>query len=236
MAVGGTVSSHCFIREDIMFAKKLSLATFGIVGVAAITSFVIAAAPEDKKPAAGAAASAAEAQLPPGWTPEDMQACMAAATPGEKQKLLTDQAGTWTGKTKMEMPDGKVETADCTCTVTPLIGGRYTRCEFKGDMPGMGPFEGIGVYGYDNVSKQYVSSWIDSNSTGVMQGTGELSADGKTITWNYTFSCPITKKPAPMREVETITGPNTKRLEMFGKDPKTNVESKMMTIELTKKT
>ena len=27
-----------------------------------------------------------------------------------------------------------------------------------------------------------------------MNGTGELSDDGKTMTWKYTFNCPITKK------------------------------------------
>ena len=37
-----------------------------------------------------------------------------------------------------------------------------------------------------------------------------------------------------MREVETITGPNTKTLEMFGTDPKSGKEFKMMSIELTK--
>ncbi len=38
-----------------------------------------------------------------------------------------------------------------------------------------------------------------------------------------------------MREVETITGPKTKTLEMFGADPQTGKEFKMMSIELTKK-
>jgi hypothetical protein len=37
-----------------------------------------------------------------------------------------------------------------------------------------------------------------------------------------------------MREVDTVTGPNSKTLEMFGPDPKTGKEFKMMTIELTK--
>jgi len=52
---------------------------------------------------------------------------------------------------------------------------------------------------------------------------------------NYTFNCPITKKPTAMRDVETITGPHSKTLEMFGADPKTGKEYKMMRIELTKK-
>ena len=43
------------------------------------------------------------------------------------------------------------------------------------------------------------------------------------------------KKLVTMREVETITGPNSKTLEMFGPDPKTGKEYKMMVIEYTKK-
>ena len=98
------------------------------------------------------------------------------------------------------------------------------------------PYPGeLGKRIYDNVSKEFVSSWIDNHSTGIMNGKGELSADGKTLTWKFTFNCPITQKPAVLREVETITGPNTKTLEMFGAEPKSGKVFKMMSIELTKK-
>ena len=33
------------------------------------------------------------------------------------------------------------------------------------------------------------------------------------------FNCPIQKKPTTLREIETITGVNTKTLEMWGIDP-----------------
>jgi hypothetical protein len=67
-----------------------------------------------------------------------------------------------------------------------------------------------------------------------MTGTGDLSSDGKTITWNFLYNCPIAKKPVAMREIETTDG-NSKTLEMFGADPKSGKEYKMMRIELTKK-
>jgi hypothetical protein len=37
-----------------------------------------------------------------------------------------------------------------------------------------------------------------------------------------------------MRDVEKVTGPNSKTLEMFGEDPKSGKEFKMMQVELTK--
>jgi len=75
---------------------------------------------------------------------------------------------------------------------------------------------------------------IDNQGTGIMNGTGELSADGKVLTWTYTFNCPLTKKPTPMREIETITGDKTKTLEIYSVEPKSGKEYKMMVIEFTK--
>jgi hypothetical protein len=68
-----------------------------------------------------------------------------------------------------------------------------------------------------------------------MTGTGELSKDGKVMTWNYTYNCPITKKQAVMRQVETYTSPTTMTLDMYTNDPKSGKEYKCMHIDLTKK-
>jgi hypothetical protein len=115
------------------------------------------------------------------------------------------------------------------------MDGRFTKCEITGDMPGMGPFNGFGLYGYDNVAQKFQSTWIDNCGTGMMTGTGELSSDGRTLTWNFSYHCPITRKPTTLREVERITGKDTKTLEMFGIDPKSGKEFKMMEIAFTRK-
>ena len=104
----------------------------------------------------------------------------------------------------------------------------------KGEMPGMGPYHGLAVYGYDNIEKKFIATWIDNHSTSMAHGEGELSKDGKVLTWTYTCNCPINRKPMTMREVVTFTGPGTKTIEMFGSEPKSGQEYKMMRIELTK--
>jgi hypothetical protein len=152
--------------------------------------------------------------------------------------LLAKSVGTWQGKSNMWMgPDGgEPMVSDCTFTITPLLDGKFFKCEMKGEMPGMGPYNGMGLYGYDNVAGKFVATWIDSMGTGMMNGDGALSADGKTLTWTYNFNCPITKKASVMRETETTGADgNTKTFEMIGPDPKTGKEYKMMRIELTKK-
>jgi hypothetical protein len=185
---------------------------------------------EDPKPAAQPAL-----KLPPGWTMEDMQAIIAAGTPGKMQQYLAQSAGVWNGKNTMWMfPGADPIKAECKATVTSILDGHYIQTELTGDMPGMGPYKGLAIYGFDNVTQKFTSTCIDNQGTGIMTGTGELSADGKVMTWTYTFNCPLNKKPTPMRQVETTTGEKTKTLDIYSAEPKSGKEYKMMTIELTK--
>ena len=237
--------------------------TIAAVGMAAIGASVVLAQPaKDTKPAPGAPASrpatpAAQppastpakpatpghpgkdippGALPEGFTPEMMKACEEAATPGPNHAFLTEAVGTWTGKSTMWMSAGAPPmTSECTSVIKPLLDGRFTTCEVSGDMAGMGPFNGFGLYGYDNVSKKFQMTWVDSCGTGMANGTGELSSDGRTMTWTFTCPCPIQKKPVTFREVERRTGKDSMTLEMYGPDIQTGKEYKMMEIAFTRK-
>ena len=219
-----------------MKAKYLiALALCGLAMIAQSTFAEEAKKPDTKKPDAKPAASA-EFKLPAGWTAADMQACIAAGTPGKNHEYLAKGHGKWDGKSTMWMsPDAPAMTSDVTATVTSLMDGRFTKCEHSGEMPGMGPYHSFGLYGFDNLADKFTCIWLDNHGTGMMNGVGELSKDGKTLTWNFNYICPLTKKPAVMREIETITGENTKTLEMFGSDPKSGKEFKMLSIALTRK-
>ncbi len=187
-------------------------------------------------PAMGAHGAGQDMPLPPGWTMEDMQACMTAGTPGKMHEHLMKNTGVWKGKTTMWMGPGMEPPmkSECTSTITAVMDGRYTKNVIEGEMPGMGPFHGMGFNGFDNVSQKFVSTWIDNHSSGIMNGTGEMSADGKTMTWTFTYNCPIRKGPAKMREVHRMTDDNTMVFEMYGDDPKSGKEYKMMEIEFTR--
>jgi len=161
-------------------------------------------------------------------TPE-MIACMEAGTPGEMHAWLKEGVGEWSGTSTMWMEAGAPPmTSEISSKLTSILDGRYLKIEYTGDMGGQ-EFHGIGITGFDNVSQSFQSTWIDSMSTGIMFGTGERSSDGTTLTWNYKYNCPVTKKPATMRQIETHEG-NTMKLEMFGPDMKTGKEYKMMEI------
>jgi hypothetical protein len=214
-------------------SKKLlaSLCAASLAVATTLGSFSLADDKKDANPSGNP-----EAKLPPGWTEADMKACIAAGTPGKMHEHLAKGVGAWNAKVTMWMhPDTEPMTNDGTSTVTSIMDGRFIKVEMSGEMPGMGPYSGFGIYGYDNVTEKFVSTWIDNHSTGIMQGTGMLSPDGKVLTWTYSHTCPLTKKPMTMREVETVTGPDSRTLEMFGTPPKVGKEFRMMRIELTRK-
>jgi hypothetical protein len=212
--------------------KVLVAAIVVCVGLAAIVTSLAIAQSSTQAPAPGQP----EVKLPPGWTAEDMQKFIKAATPGKMQELLAKDAGVWHTKCTMWMaPDTDPIMSEGKSTVTPMMDGRFTKCEMEGEVPGMGPYHGFAIYGYDNVSKEFVCTWLDNMGTGFANGVGKLSDDGKKLTWEFTANCPIRERPVVMREIETVTGPNTKTIEMFGTDHKSGKEFQMMKIEATKK-
>lgn len=111
---------------------------------------------------------------------------------------------------------------------------RFIKIEINGEMPGMGPFTGFGMNGYDNASGKYQCTWVDNCSTAMMTGVGERSSEGNAIEWKLGYTCPITKQPKIMREVETRTGKDTYTLEIFMEDVSTGKEYRMSKIDFTR--
>jgi hypothetical protein len=162
-----------------------------------------------------------------------MEAYAKLATPGQPHKQLASHAGSWTTKTKSWMePDKPPMESKGACDNTVLLDGRFLQQTCTGDMMGQ-PFTGIGVHGYDNATKKYVTTWIDSMGTGIFFMDGTASADGKAITLKGSH-------PDPMggvmehRAIWKFVDANTQTFEMYGagKDGK---DMKMMEITYNRK-
>jgi hypothetical protein len=137
------------------------------------------------------------------------------ATPGEPHKLFASLAGSWTTTTKEWMEPGKPPTESTgTAEMKMLLDGRFLYQEFNAQMMGQ-PFSGVGIDGYDNITKKYVTAWIDTMGTGIfmMEGTG--SADGKTITLKGSHPEPGGGKMTH-RAVWKILDNNTQTFDMYG--------------------
>lgn len=170
-----------------------------------------------------------------GLSETDMKACMAAGAPGKMHEQLAKEAGVWYGKTTIWMgPDAEPAKGECVATVTPIMEGRFVKWDMAGQIPAMGAYTGLGLYGFDNVSQKLTSAWIDNRGTGISTGEGEQSSDGRTRTWKFTANCPVAKKAVTFREVETLTSPDAKTVETFITDPKSGKEFRMMALELTR--
>lgn len=164
---------------------------------------------------------------------DDMKAMMAAATPGENQKMLAKSAGSWTASVTMWMQPGQPPTTSTAeATNEMVLGGRYLKSVNKGNMMGQ-PFEGIGYTGYDNVKKQFVNSWVDNFGTGIMTMTGKWDDASKSITYTGSMGDPMTGKDTPFREVWTFVDDNHQVLEMYY--PMAGKEFKSMEIKFTRK-
>ena len=155
------------------------------------------------------------------------------AAPGAPHELLAGMAGSWNARSKMWMEPGKppMETSG-TCEQRMILGGRYLRQEFTGDMMGT-TFNGLGITGYDNHKESYVSTWMDSMSTAIFFFEGTAGPDGKTITQTCRYDDPV-KGPLKWRSVTKIVDHDTHLFEMFVTD-KSDKEEKMMEITYTRK-
>ncbi|HMJ48553.1 MAG TPA: DUF1579 domain-containing protein [Ferruginibacter sp.] len=174
------------------------------------------------------------------WVPVDsatmMKAMMDYGTPGDMHKMLASWNGTWSGETTMWESEGAAPRQSSGTAVNSMIfGDRYQTSTHKGNMMGM-PFEGRSTMGYDNATKKFVSTWIDTWSTGIMNMSGNWDATTKTL--NMSGTMPDICRPGKectLREVFTVVDDNTQRMEMYGPDPKTGKEYKMMEIKMTRK-
>jgi len=113
-----------------------------------------------------------EGQGKPMPTPDEMmQMWEKLSTPGPQHAEFQEAVGNWNTEMKWWMGPGDPQVSAGTSQMELLLAGRYLKESYKCDMQGK-PFEGIAVVGYDNYKKKYVTTWIDSMSTGIMMMEG----------------------------------------------------------------
>lgn len=153
-----------------------------------------------------------------------MKKWMDAMTPGDIQKGMAKMTGDWTYTSKLWMAPGQEPMQSTgTAKYEMLLDGRYLKVTTKGNMMGMA-FEGMGITGYDNVSKQLQSSWIDNFGTGVMYLTGNIDANG-VMTLTGSMADPMTGQTINEKQVIKKENDNKYIMEMYnivgGQDIKT---------------
>jgi len=177
----------------------------------------------EKDPTAPAAAKAQDPAAPAAAKGQDapnmeemMKKWQAYAAPGAGHKVLESLVGEWDVQSRSWMagPDGPVTESKGTATVKWTLGGRYLQESFSGEMM-QRPFQGEGVTAYDNFKKKYVSTWMDTMSTGIFISEGTADEAGKVLTFLGKMDEPMTgQKDKPTKYIIRITSPDAHTFEM----------------------
>lgn len=163
-----------------------------------------------------------------------MDAMMKAGTPGEPHKKLESMVGTFDTKVKMWMdPSKPAEESAGKSESKWVLGNRYVQETYEGTFMGQ-PFSGMGYTGYDNITKKYIGTWMDSASTAMMNMSGKSDAAGKVMTFTGTMNDPMTGKACKLTTKVTVADNDHHMMEMWGPDP-SGKNYKMMEITYVRK-
>jgi hypothetical protein len=185
--------------------KHSHVAKFLVVSLAFGLSSAVLAADKSKKAA------------PPMDEKAAMEAMQKASMPGEGHKKLAPLAGKFSVVNKSWMdPSKPPEESTGTAERKWIMGDRYLQESYEGSFMGQ-PFTGMGIQGFDNVTKKYFGTWIDSMSTSATLSTG--SASGNAIKYKGMMSDAMSGKEVPYSMNLAITDNDHHTLEMWGPGP-----------------
>lgn len=155
------------------------------------------------------------------------------ATPGDGHKKLEALAGSWTAKTTIWMdPSKPPQVTEGTSEAKWVLGGRYLEQRYEGKFMEQ-PFLGLGYTGFDNFTKKYESTWMDTAGTSVMVLRGAFDKSGKVLTASGKTNDFASGKLVTIREKTTIVSNDEVLFEMWGPAPD-GKDFKMMEIRYTR--
>jgi len=158
---------------------------------------------------------------------EEMAAMMAAMTPGPHHQAMMKSVGKWTTTSKTWMQPGAPPTESTgTATVEGLLDGRFIMETSKSTLMGM-PFEGRGIFGYDNTTKKHIGTWFDSFGTMMMHLEGTCDGACKVLTMTSEYMDPATKTMKKFKMVSKEVSPDETTNVMYDV-AKDGTENKMM--------
>jgi len=163
-----------------------------------------------------------------------MMEWMTKNQPGEGQKMLATRAGEWNLEVKMWMdPKAPPSVSKATASAKMILDGRYLEETTTGDMGGA-PYNGMGLTAYDNMTKKYKATWIDSMSTGIFTCEGTYDAASKSMTMTGETFEPSAGKVVPVKTVTRFVDDKSHVFEWWAPAPGSSELFKSMEITYTR--
>jgi hypothetical protein len=199
-------------RSRMMSSRQRVLFTLAVLGAVVLAAQPVFSQGEKPRPAES---RRVEKKPAPPMDPT-MQKWMELNRPGPQHELLKPMVGVWDAKAKFWMAPGAPPTeSGGVMTNTAILDGRFIHEEYRSDdMMGMN-FHGVGFFGYDNIKKQFVGTWMDSMSTGVMVSQGAYDPATKTFTLTSEVEDPIQGGKYTEKQVSRIVDHDHMTYEMY---------------------
>jgi hypothetical protein len=164
---------------------------------------------------------------------EIADALIGAMNPGAGQEKLEYMVGTFDVAIRVWLdPSEPPITATATSIATWVLGKRYMQQMLAGNVMGE-PWSGIGYAGFDNVSQQYVATYMDSASTGMLWFTGTLDAAAGAARMTATTHDEVTGEPVPV-EMRVSIAPNGDHTTEIWQGDSTGAMSKVLELQYTR--
>ncbi len=123
---------------------------------------------------------------------EMMEAFIKYSTPNENHKRFEKFVGEWDADVKAWMePGSNPNLSKGTAKSKLIFGGRYLYTKFESTFMEQ-PFQGMQIMGYNNLTNNYNSFWIDNMGTGFYLTSGVLDETGNVLTETGVWPDPMT--------------------------------------------
>ena len=148
-----------------------------------------------------------------------MKKMQEAGTPGVQHQMLEPLVGEWKATSSWRMsPTHAPEKSTASAKRTWVLGGRFLQEQYD-DANAEHPVKGIGMMGFENVTKQFTTAWFDTMSTAIWQSSGSVDATSKNFAFEGEGSCPMTGGLKKTRSELEIVSTNKNVFRMFDKTP-----------------
>ncbi len=147
-----------------------------------------------------------------------MEAWEKAAKPGPQHQWLASKVGKWAFAGTFWMDPTKPPTESSGIVQRELMLGGRVLAEKVSSTYMDKPFEGYGLTGYDNVSKEFWSTWNDNMGTGIMLSTGQCDDKG-ACTHSGSYMDAMTNAKKTMRMTSRDEGPDQEVHQFFERGP-----------------
>ncbi len=144
---------------------------------------------------------------------QEMEMWKKMGEPGPQHKQLARYAGKWETETIHYEPGQEPDPTMGYADYKSILGGRFVMENVRGEMHGE-VFEGLGIFGYDNMKQQHFFAWFDSTGTMMFTGYGKANESGEAITYWSTMGMPDGSE-MKFKSVSTIINDDHTTFEMF---------------------